>query len=87
MDIIDKVLYDTSYEPDKEEYNKRLLAYRELFSSPQAETVIRDLIAFCRFNDESISDSGVLNAHKQGLTDAIKHIKKMINSEIIDIGE
>lgn len=84
MDLITKIRYDNTYDVGDDEFNDRLQAYKTTFSGDFAETVLRDLVQYCRYNDDEITSDGILNAHKQGLQSVINHIHKMLNTTKVD---
>lgn len=80
MSKISKIAYEYR-EPDPNEYSIRLQAYKALFSLPDGDIVLRDLIQYCKYLDTSVTDSGVLNAHTAGLQAVLKHIEEMLERE------
>lgn len=81
MGIINKIRYDNRYTPQEDEFISRVQAYKLLFQGATAEIVIRDLIQFCRYNDDEVSSDGILNGHKAGLQSVVGHIDKMLNTD------
>ena len=71
-------------EPDENEFRLRQNAYRDIFKSSQGEIVLRDLLQYCRFTDESISDIDAFNTQALTLKHVILHIQRMIESEEIE---
>lgn len=81
MSVVSKIAYEQR-DPEENEYAIRQQAYRALFSLPDGDIVLRDLIQFCKYLDTSVTDSGVINAHTAGLKAVIQHIEEMVEKNI-----
>jgi hypothetical protein len=70
--------------PEDNEYLIRQVSYRSIFSTPDGQAILKDLLQFCRWEDLTITDSSALNAHLMGLKSVIQHIEEMCESELVE---
>lgn len=86
MSVVSNVAY--SNKPVEEnEFLIRQVAYRSIFDTPDGEMILKDLIQFCRYTSNEITDSPSINAHLLGLKSVIQHIEEMCESDLVEIDQ